>query len=171
MSTKGGGKFILDLKVDAAASTPGRETTDMVPPAARTLYRQIQDGNILAHASKMTMTLRDLQTQIANIKCCVGLNSSNWSTEAEDALRTWLLRPRIVKAPSSTRRPRDQEKSQVQILMRTRTIGEIVSELKKLKPVVKEKGLEHFWMRICRKTILVAYVSSCISMSRACAST
>ena len=110
MSTKGGGKCIPDLEVDAAAPTPGRETTDMVHPAARTLYQQIQDGNILAHASKMTMTLRDLQMQIANIKCCVGLNSSNWCTEAEDVLRTWLLRPRIVKAPSSTSSPPPEDR-------------------------------------------------------------
>ena len=90
MSVKGSGKFILDLGVNSATSTPDRETTDI--PAAKTLHQQVQDGSILAHASKMTMTVRNLQTQIANIKRRMGLGSSSWSAEAEEALKTWLLR-------------------------------------------------------------------------------
>ena len=48
MSRKGGGKFTLDLGVNAADSTPDRER-----PAAKTLHQQLQDGSIPAHASKV----------------------------------------------------------------------------------------------------------------------
>ena len=133
----------------AAASTPDR------------VCQQIQDESILAHAFKMTMTVRNLQTQIANIKRRMGLKSSIWSTEA-NALRAWLLSPRVVEIPSSVPSSPPKQSLKWKILTMTRTIEElegvlcrakwdaerheeIFSELKKFKAVLEEKGLEHLY--------------------------
>ena len=121
MSRKGGGKFTLDLGVSAADSTPDRE-----PPAAKTLYQQLHDGSIPAHASKVAMTVRNLQTQISNIKRSLGLGSSNWSDEAEETLKTWLLRPKMSSASSSMSGDRDSVPSlKRKMLMMTEIIEDL----------------------------------------------
>ncbi|CAE7254735.1 unnamed protein product [Symbiodinium sp. CCMP2592] len=158
MSRKGGGKFTLDLGVSAADSTPDRE-----PPAAKTLHQQLQDGSLPAHPSKAAMTVRNLQTQIANIKRSVGLGSNSWSDEAEEALKTWLRRPKLSSASSSISGDRDSGSSlKRKMLVMAQTIDDLegvvaraqwdaekheetVTELKKLKAILKENGLQHLY--------------------------
>ncbi|CAE7526126.1 unnamed protein product [Symbiodinium microadriaticum] len=136
MSRKGGGKFTLDLGVNAADSTPDRERA---------------------------MTVRNLQTQISNIKRSVGLESCSWSDEAEETLKTWLLRPEMSSASSPMSGDHDSVPSlKRKRLMMTEIIEDLegvvaraqwdaekheetLTEFHKLKAVLKEKGLEHLY--------------------------
>eukprot|EP00439_Symbiodinium_sp_Y106_P006069 s4668_g1.t1 len=105
----------------------------------------------------------NLQTQLANIKRSVGLGSSSWSDEAEEALKTWLRRLKMSSASSSIPGDRDTVPSlKRKMLMMNQTIEDLegvvsraqrdaekhedtLTEFKKLKAVLKEKGLEHLY--------------------------
>ena len=109
------------------------------------------------------MTVRNLQTQISNIKHGLGLGSSSWPDEAEETLKTWLLRPKMSSASSSMTGDRGSVPSlKRKMLMMTEIIEDLddvvaraqwdaekheetLTELKKLKAVLKEKGLEHLY--------------------------
>ena len=93
----------------------------------------------------------------------MGLGSSSWSDEAEEALKTWLRRLKMSSASSSIPGDRDTVPSlKRKMLMMNQTIEDLegvvsraqrdaekhedtLTEFKKLKAVLKEKGLEHLY--------------------------
>ena len=96
------GTVVLELGVASSSARHEHESANVVAsaqklPCARVLLNEIQTGAIEVHATKKDVTLRTLQTQLANIQTTLALrtgSNGDWSVQAHQRLHTWvLLRP------------------------------------------------------------------------------
>ena len=93
----------------ASSSQPEHESDNVVAsaqkrPCARVLLNEIKTGAIEVHATKKDVTLRNLQTQLANIQTNLALrtgSNGDWSVQAQQKLQAWLQRPRCGTSRSS----------------------------------------------------------------------
>lgn len=99
---KDGRKIVLELEPGVA---PQPSTS---PPHPDALVQEIADGKLLVHPSKAQISVRRIQMQICNIQRGLRLligAEGQWSNEADERLKSWLLRAERKKTRTDTPSP------------------------------------------------------------------
>ena len=85
------------VKTTSTSSRTRQTTTTVSPPSPHSLLDQVATGTILAHETKMSLSLRQLQSHMCYLPAKLSLPtgvSGGWTDEAQQLLLRWFAAPK-----------------------------------------------------------------------------